>query len=66
MREGRGNLGEGSLSPSWVRVFNEFGIMPQEVYSGISYSSPVHNHRELQAYIEAVTARTGKEQTDEH
>ncbi len=55
LREGRGNLGEGSLSPSWVRVFNESGIVPQEVYSGISYSSPVHNHRELQAYIEAVT-----------
>ena len=56
LREGRGNLGEGSLSPSWVRVFNESGIVPQEVYSGISYSSQVHNHRELQAYIEAVTA----------
>lgn len=56
LREGRGNLGEGSLSPSWVRVFNESGMVPQEVYSGISYSSPVHNHRELQAYIEAVTA----------
>jgi len=56
LREGRGNLGEGSLSPSWVRVYNESGIVPQEVYSGISYSSPVHNHRELQAYIEAVTA----------
>ena len=56
LREGRGNINEGSLSPSWVRIFNESGIVPQEVYSGISYSSPVHNHRELQAYIEAVTA----------
>jgi hypothetical protein len=56
LREGRGNLGEGSLSPSWVRVFNESGIVPQEAYPGISYNSPVHNHRELQAYIEAVTA----------
>jgi aminopeptidase C len=56
LREGRGNLGEGSLSPSWVRVFNEDGIMPQEAYTGISYDLPVHNHRELQAYIEAVTA----------
>jgi hypothetical protein len=56
LREGRGNLGEGSLSPSWLNVFNEYGIMPQEAYTGISYDSPVHNHRELQAYIEAVTA----------
>jgi hypothetical protein len=56
LREGRGNLGEGSLSPSWLRVYNESGIVPQEAYTGISYDSPVHNHRELQAYIEAVTA----------
>ena len=56
LREGRGNINEGSLSPSWMRVYNEYGIMPQEAYTGISYDSPVHNHRELQAYIEAVTA----------
>ena len=56
LREGRGNLGEGSLSPSWVNVFNEYGLMPQEAYTGISYDLPVHNHRELQAYIESVTA----------
>lgn len=56
LRQGKGNLGEGSLSPSWLRVFSEEGIMPQEAYSGISYDSPIHNHRELQAYIDAVTA----------
>jgi bleomycin hydrolase len=56
LREGRGNLGEGSLSPSWIRVFNECGMMPQEAYPGINYNSPRHNHRELQAYVEAVAA----------
>jgi len=56
LRQGRGNLGEGSLSPSWLRVFREDGMMPQEAYTGISYDSPVHNHRELQAYIDAVAA----------
>jgi hypothetical protein len=56
LRQGKGNLGEGSLSPSWVRVFNECGMMPQESYSGINYDSPTHNHRELQAYIDAVAA----------
>ena len=30
--------------------------MPQEAYTGISYDSPIHNHRELQAYVDAVTA----------
>jgi bleomycin hydrolase len=55
LRQGKGNLGEGSLSPSWLRVFNEDGLMPQEAYSGISYDSRTHNHRELQAYIDVLT-----------
>ncbi|MDZ7633706.1 MAG: C1 family peptidase [Bacteroidales bacterium] len=55
LRQGKGNLGEGSLSPSWLRVFNEDGLMPQEAYSGISYDSKTHNHRELQAYVDALT-----------
>ncbi len=55
LRQGKGNLGEGSLSPSWLRVFSEDGIVPQEAYPGINYDSPVHNHRELQAYIDAVS-----------
>jgi len=54
LRQGKGNLGEGSLSPSWLRVFNEDGIMPQEAYTGISYDSKTHNHRELQAYVDAL------------
>ncbi len=55
LRQGKGNLGEGSLSPSWMRVFIEEGVVPQEAYPGISYDSPVHNHRELQSYIDVVT-----------
>ncbi|MCU0459323.1 MAG: C1 family peptidase [Bacteroidales bacterium] len=55
LRMGKGNLGPGSLSPSWLRVFMEDGLMPEEAYSGISYNSPTHNHRELQSYINAVT-----------
>ena len=55
LRQGKGNLGEGSLSPSWIRVFNEDGLIPQEAYSGISYDSKTHNHRELQAYVDALT-----------
>jgi len=56
LRRGKGNLGEGSISPSWLRVYSEDGMMPQEAYNGISYDSETHNHRELQAYIDAVTA----------
>lgn len=56
LRMGKGNLGPGSLSPSWLRVFMEDGLVPDEAYPGISYDSPTHNHGELQSYINAVTA----------
>lgn len=56
LRRGKGNLGQGSLSTSWLRVFREEGMVPQEVYSGINYDSPVHNHSELQSYIDAIAA----------
>lgn len=55
LRQGKGNLGEGSLSNSWMHVFRDYGIVPNEVYPGLSYGSPVHNHHELSSYLEAVT-----------
>ena len=61
LRQGKGNLGPGSLSPSWLRIFNEDGIVPDEAYNGLSYGLPFHNHSELQAFIEAVSAVPVKE-----
>jgi len=55
LRQGKGNLGEGSISTSWMHVFSDKGIVPDEVYTGLNYGSPLHNHRELSAYIEAVS-----------
>lgn len=54
LRQGKGNTGPGSLAHDWMRVFSEYGILPEEVYSGINYSSPTHNHSELQQFINAV------------
>lgn len=54
LRRGKGNTGPGSLAHDWLRVFSEDGIVPDEVYSGLNYGSPTHNHNELQAYINAV------------
>lgn len=64
LRQGKGNLGPGSLSPSWVRVFNESGIVPDEVYTGLSYGLPFHNHGELQNYIDAAAAVPVKEKKE--
>ena len=53
LRQGKGNLGEGSLSHDWMKVFTEIGIVPDEVYNGINYGSPTHNHGELNNFINA-------------
>lgn len=54
LRQGKGNLGEGSLAHDWMAVFSKAGIVPEEAYPGLNYGSPVHNHGELNAFINAV------------
>ncbi len=54
LRRGNGNLGQGSLSHNFMNVFREYGIVPEEVYSGINYNSPVHNHGELNRFVGAI------------
>jgi hypothetical protein len=56
LRQGKGNIDEGSLSHDWMRVFTEAGIVPDEVYNGLNYGSPTHNHSELQSFIVAIAA----------
>jgi aminopeptidase C len=56
LRQGKGNLGEGSLSHDWMRVFSESGIIPEEAYNGLNYGSATHNHKELNRFINAVAA----------
>lgn len=54
LRRGRGNIGQGSLSHTFLNAYNQAGIVPEEVYSGINYDSPRHNHSEMMAMLEAV------------
>ncbi|NLA48985.1 MAG: aminopeptidase [Bacteroidales bacterium] len=54
LRRGKGNLGPGGLSHDWMNVFTEYGMVPDEIYSGLNYGSSTHNHSELQEFINAV------------
>ncbi len=56
LRLGKGNTGEGSLAHDWMRVFTESGITPGEFYNGLNYGSPIHDHGELQAFVDAVAS----------
>jgi Aminopeptidase C len=54
LRRGKGNLGPGSVSHTFVNTFNKYGIVPDEAYSGLINGKTEHNHGELQRYLEAI------------
>lgn len=56
LRQGKGNLGQGSVGHDWMEEFRNNGIVPDEVYNGLNYGLPTHNHGELNAFINAVAA----------
>lgn len=58
LRQGKGNLGQGSVGHDWFIEFVKNGIVPDEVYTGLNYGTSRHNHGELNAFINAVAAVT--------
>ena len=56
VREGKGNLTEGSLSHMLVNVVKEYGMVSEDVYTGINYNSKTHDHQELNNFINAIAA----------
>ena len=60
LRQGKGNTGQGSISPSWFTAFEQVGIVPEEVYTGINYDSKTHNHSELASYMNAIAEKSVK------
>jgi bleomycin hydrolase len=56
IQQGKGNLGQGSVGHDWMIEFAKNGIVPNEVYTGLNYSMPYHNHSELNAFVKAIAA----------
>ena len=54
LRRGEGNIGQGSLSHTFMNAYRQVGIVPEEVYTGINYDSERHNHSEMVRYIQAL------------
>lgn len=54
VRQGEGNIGQGSLSHTFKNAFDQMGIVPEEVYAGINYESDRHNHGELTKYLQGI------------
>ena len=54
LRRGDGNIGQGSLSHTFMNAYRQVGIVPEEVYKGINYDSDRHNHSEMVQYMKAI------------
>ena len=54
LRRGNGNIGQGSLSHTFMNAYRQAGIVPEEVYTGINYDSERHNHSEMVRYMQAL------------
>lgn len=54
VQQGKGNLGQGSVGHDFMIEFVKNGIVPDEVYTGLNYGMPNHNHRELNSFVNAV------------
>lgn len=68
IRHGKGNIGQGSLSHTFTNAYNQVGIVPEEVYSGINYDSDKHNHGEMVKYMQAIanTAVQAKQRSPQY
>jgi hypothetical protein len=56
IQQGKGNLGQGSVGHDWIAEFIKNGIVPDEVYTGLNYSQPKHNHSELISFVNAIAS----------
>ena len=54
LRQGRGNIGPGSIAHMATKAIEKYGIVPESAYNGINYDSDKHNHGELSAYLKAI------------
>ena len=56
IKEGKGNIVGGGQGHDWIVEFVKNGIIPNEVYTGLNYGMPNHNHSELNDFISAIAA----------
>ena len=66
-RHGKTQFGEGSLGHDLLNAVDDYGIVPNEVFTGLQTPSETHNHAELasilEAYVKAVVSNKGKQLT---
>jgi aminopeptidase C len=56
IKQGNGNVTGGGQAHDWIAEFVKNGIVPDEVYTGLNYGMPNHNHGELNAFMSAIAS----------
>ncbi len=54
MRQGKAQFSQGGLAHDVINSVSEYGLMPQEAFSGLFPGNETHNHAELEAVLEAM------------
>ena len=54
MRQGKAQFGEGGLAHDVINSAEDFGLVPNNVYSGLTGNSEAHNHAEMTAVLESM------------
>lgn len=54
MRQGKAQFSEGGLAHDVLNSVREFGLVPQQAFSGLQSDTQSHNHAELVAVLEAM------------
>ncbi len=57
LRRGKGNINPGSLAHMAINMIKEYGLIPDEFYSGLHKDSLNHNHGEMSEYIKILSAK---------
>ncbi len=52
-RHGKTNFGEGSLSHDLINTIDKYGLVPNEVFDGLSLDNDKHDHSELSKLLKA-------------
>jgi bleomycin hydrolase len=54
MRQGKAQFSEGGLAHDVINSVREYGLVPQEAFSGLFGNTEVHNHAEMVAVLDAM------------
>jgi bleomycin hydrolase len=54
LRQGKANFGEGALAHDFINAAGKYGLVPDEIYTGLVDANQQHNHSEMVSVLESM------------